>query len=129
MSVTVLHGNQALMAGSPWEMATVIHSARLCILRLWEKVNQTEHHAFLKPKGITWSEARCVIKKEYHNPQFHSPFITEIPERQALSIKLVEGKPALSEKRKLNHVVLKGLTKDTGTTLLEFPQVRDLGCQ
>ena len=63
MSVTVLHGNQALMAGSPWEMATVIDSARLCILRLWEKVNQTEHHAFLKPKGITWSEARCVIKK------------------------------------------------------------------
>lgn len=118
MSIIVLHGNQALMAGSPWKMATVIHSARLRILRLWEEVNQTEHHAFLKPIGIIWSEARCVIKKTYRIPQFHSPSITEVPERQALSIKLVEGKPALYEKRKLNHVVLKGLTKTTGITPL-----------
>lgn len=58
MSITVLHGNQALMAGSPWKMATVIHSARLRILRLREEVNQTEHHAFLKPIGIIWSEAK-----------------------------------------------------------------------
>lgn len=116
MSITVLHGNQALMAGSPWKMATVIHSARLRILRLREEVNQTEHHAFLKPIGIIWSEARCVIKKTYRIPRVHSPSITEVPERQALSIKLM--KPALSEKRKLNHVVLKGLTKDTGITPL-----------
>lgn len=92
MSITVLHGNQALMAGSPWKTATVIHSARLRIPRLWEEVNQTEHHTFLKPIGIIWSEARCVIKKTYRIPRFHSPSITEVPERQALSIKLMEPK-------------------------------------